>query len=566
MGAPTAWTAVKIGIATTLWLGVGGSGGALFGELFGVRSQRLQDSFGSGVEGLAFNNDNLGAAQAVGDFDGDGRDDLAIGDYESLTGEKEGAVHVLYSDAFGLSGASDVLFKDIDPATGQSDRELGDEFGSVLAAGDFNGDGFADLAIGIPREDIGFVVDAGTVLIIYGSIEGLTTGNAPAPQKWRIGAGGIFSTPKAGDLFGLALAAGDFNFDGRDDLAIGCPACDAFTFQLPADSGSVWILYGSASGLTATGLRYLDQDSSDGGGADMLNSCEEADFFGQSLAAGDFNGDLAADLAIGVASETLGTADNAGAVQVVYGSAGAGLRITGNQFWRESNVATGGVEEAGDHFGLALAAGDVTGEGIDDLVIGAAFEDVAGFTDAGAITLLWGQPGTGLDTPGSELYDQTSLGDGETPGQFENFGFALAIGDFIDQNAPGAADLAIGIPQEAVPDPETGENLLFAGGVTIVPGGFGLDAASAEFWAQGVRGSAGAADLEANQAYGCSLSAGDFDGNGHADLAIGALYVDGTVAPGTPSINAGAVYVLYGALYSDGFESANPDAWSAWTP
>ena len=59
MGAPTAWTAVKIGIATTLWLGVGGSEGALFGELFGVRSQRLQDSFGSGVEGLALNNTSL---------------------------------------------------------------------------------------------------------------------------------------------------------------------------------------------------------------------------------------------------------------------------------------------------------------------------------------------------------------------------------------------------------------------------------------------------------------------------------------------------------------------------
>jgi hypothetical protein len=552
-------------IAGAMLLGGAASPGLLRGDLYGARSQRVQDSVGSGLEGLAFNDDNFGLAQAAGDFDGNGLDDLAIGDYESLTGDREGAVHVLYSDASGVSSANDVLFKDFDPATGQSDREIGDEFGAALAAGDFNGDGFDDLAIGIPREDIGFVVNAGTVLVIYGSTEGLTTANAPLPQKWRIGAGGIFSTPKSGDLFGLALATGDFDQDGRDDLAIGCPSCDAFTFQLPEDSGSVWILYGSATGITASGLRHLDQDSSDAGGILMLNSCEVSDFFGQSLAAGDFNGDLSDDLAIGVASETLGTANNAGAVQVVYGSPGAGLHVAGNQFWRESNVATGGVEEADDHFGLVLAAGDVTGDGIDDLVIGTPYEDVAGFGDAGAVTLLWGQPGTGLDTPGSEIYDQSSLGDGEAPGQFEYFGFALAIGDFVDQNALGARDLAIGIPQESVQDPESGETLLFAGGVTIVPGGFGLDAPSARLWAQGFHGSAGAADLEQSQAYGSTLASGDFDGDGHDDLAVGALYVDGTNAGG-PSLNSGAVYVLYGALFADGFESGDRGAWTSSVP
>ncbi|MEO7794305.1 MAG: hypothetical protein ABIV06_05975, partial [Thermoanaerobaculia bacterium] len=59
---------------------------------------------------------------------------------------------------------------------------------------------------------------------------------------------------------------------------------------------------------------------------------------------------------------------------------------------------------------------------------------------------------------------------------------------------------------------------------------------------------------------------GDFDGNGHDDLAIGAIYVDGTIVPGSPSTNAGAVYVLYGALFSDGFESGNPGGWSESVP
>jgi hypothetical protein len=290
------------------------------------------------------------------------------------------------------------------------------------------------------------------------------------------------------------------------------------------------------------------------------------DLFGFTLTSGDFDGDDFADLAIGVPFETLGTAEDAGAVQIVYGSAGVGLRVAGNQFWRESNVGTGGVEEAEDHFAYVLAAGDVTGDGIDDLIVGTPFEDIAGFTDAGAITLLWGQPGIGLDTPGSELYDQSLLGDGEAPGQFEQFGAALAIGDFVDQNAMGAPDLAIGISRESVLDPETGEVLLFAGGVTIVPGGFGLDVPSAEFWALGYRGSAGAADLDSSAGFGTSLAAGDFDGDGHGDLAIGAIYVEGLTTPGFPSTDAGAVYVLYGALFADGFESGDPGGWSTSAP
>ena len=130
-------------------------------DLFGHRSQRLQDSFGSTLAGFALPNDNLGQALASGDFDGDGRDDLAIADYESLTGEKEGSVHLLY----GIQGpvSPNTQIRDFDPATGASDREIGDGFGEALAAGDFNGDGFVDLAIGIPYEDAGLVPDVGAV-------------------------------------------------------------------------------------------------------------------------------------------------------------------------------------------------------------------------------------------------------------------------------------------------------------------------------------------------------------------------------------------------------------------
>ncbi len=534
---------------------------ALRADLFGARSQRLQDDFGSEIEGFAFDYDQLGGSLAVGDFNGDGFDDLAFGDRESLTDENEGAVHVLYSDASGVTG-NDRLFKDFDPASGESDRELGDSFGEALAAGDWNGDGFDDLAIGIPAEDVGTAVDAGTLMILYGSPTGLDPASAPGASRWRLGANGIGGTPTPGDHLGLSLASGDFDDDGKDDLAVGCMYCNVGGVS---DAGMVLVLYGTTAGIGAADHRLLSQNSSGGDGT-MLDACELGDHFGAALAAGDFNADGAADLAIGASHEAIGATDDAGAVQVVYGSAASGLRLTGNQFWNETNVATGGAAEAGDFWGIALAAGDVTGEGVDDLVVGAPGENTLGFEDAGAVTLLWGQAGTGIDTPGSEYYDQSDLADGETPAPFDNFGSALAIGDFVDRNGIGAGDLAIGIPQEHVVDPETGWDWFRAGAVTIVPGGFGLVPSEARFWAQGYHGSAGLEDLNISQYYGFALAAGDFDGNGHTDLAIGAISVNGLTVPGSTGIDAGAVYTLYGALLGDGFESGDTTTWSATAP
>lgn len=565
MATRAAGTAIGIGMLAILGGGVFGATDPLYGELFGPRSQRVQDSFGSGLEGFALPHDNLGQALASGDFDGDGRDDLAIADYESLTAEKEGAVHVLYG--IQGAGAGNVLIKDFDPVTGMGDRELGDGFGEVLAAGDFNGDAYADLAIAVPYEDQGFMVDVGAVLVLYGTETGLATSGVPAPQRFRVGVDGVFGIAHPSDQWGSALAAGDFDHDGKDDLAIGCPRCDSYTTGQPADSGAVWILYGSALGLSGNGDAYFDQDSVDAGnGTPMLEICEAGDRFASALAVGDFDGNLADDLAIGVPAEDLSGLSAVGAVQVLYGVDGAGLRLAGNQLWAESNVATGEVPQANDRFGLVLAAGDVTGEGVDDLAIGAPNKDVAGMEDAGAVTLLWGQIGTGLDTPGSERYTEDSVSGVGFPAAFENFGSSLAIGDVADQNATGARDLIIGAPQEEVFDPVTLLSLPQAGAVIVVPGGFGLDPLSARYWVLGSRGSAGQGDLAAGQHYGYALAAADFDGDGQGDLAIGAPFVGGTTSPGVPASRAGAVYVLFGALFADGFESANLATWSAAVP
>jgi hypothetical protein len=130
---------------------------------------------------------------------------------------------------------------------------------SVTAAGslraDFNNDGFADLAVGVPAEDVGGIIDAGAVNVLYGSAAGLTGAGS---QLFTQDTPGVASSAETGDQFGFALAAGDFNHDGAADLAIG------MIFESVgsnAEAGGVNVLYGSAAGLTGVGSQFLTQNT-----------------------------------------------------------------------------------------------------------------------------------------------------------------------------------------------------------------------------------------------------------------------------------------------------------------
>jgi hypothetical protein len=131
-------------------------------------------------------------------------------------------------------------------------------------------------------------------------------------QLWNQNSTDISGVSERGDLFGWSLIVGDFNRDGRDDLAIGVSGEDIGNIR---DAGAVNVIYGSNSGLTATGNQIWHQDITG-----IEGGSEAFDHFGSSLAAGDFNGDGKDDLAIGVSREDLGNIRDAGAVNIIYGS------------------------------------------------------------------------------------------------------------------------------------------------------------------------------------------------------------------------------------------------------
>src|SRR5207249_2275194 len=179
----------------------------------------------------------------------------------------------------------------------------------------FNSDGFADLAVGVPHEDVGAIGDAGAVNVLYGSAAGLQA-VSPADQFWTQDSAGVKDAAESGDTFGASLGAGDFNNDGFADLAVGAARED---MGAVADAGAANVLYGSAAGLQAASPddQFLDQDS-----AGVNDTAQTGDAFASSLGAADFNNDGFADLAIGVPLESVGAGAHAGATNILYGSAG----------------------------------------------------------------------------------------------------------------------------------------------------------------------------------------------------------------------------------------------------
>jgi hypothetical protein len=441
------------------------------------------------VDDAAEDSDIFGYSLSAADFNGDGKDDLAIGaPAEDVITEAgaitdAGAVNVIYGSSNGLSATSSTPDQFLVQGGGGVNgiAEASDMFGFSIAAADFNGDGKDDLAIGAPAEDViteaGAISTAGAVNVIYGSSSGLSD-TTPRPDQFLVqGVEDVNDLAEDNDNFGYSLSAADFNGDGKDDLAIGAPAEGVVTAAgTVVGAGAVNVIYGSSSGLSAT-TPLPDQFLVQGGGG-IDDAAEDSDIFGFSIAAADFNGDGKDDLAIGVPEEDLGTAETAGAVNVIYGSSN-GLSTTSprpDQFLVQGNSGVDDAAEAEDAFGYSLSAANFNGDkinsqDINDLAIGVPAEGViteAGtILNAGAVNVIYGSS-NGLSTTSprpDQFLVQGNSGVDDAAEDSDIFGISLNADDF---NGDGKDDLAIGVRGEDIVTPEGA--ITDAGAVNVIYG------------------------------------------------------------------------------------------------
>jgi hypothetical protein len=424
--------------------------------------------------------DNAGASLAGGgDLDGDGYGDLLLGaPGQDVGGSGSGAAYLLYGP---VSGTVDLGLAD-GVLTGAS---ASDAAGTALAwAGDFDGDGLDDAIIGAPTADPGGA-EAGCAYLFF---------SVPGGATAVSGADTLLLGTAVADRAGAAVAGvGDVDGDGLADVLVGVPGQDGAA----SDAGAAYLVLGGTSGTISLGLAD----------AILLGEAASASAGSSVAGAGDLDGDGYEDMIVGAEGAT-GSAAGSGVVYVVRGPLFGEVSLA-DAWARVEGYA------AGDGLGPA-AAGDLDGDGEIDLVIGAPGDDHGGSGAGGAYLVL----GPLAGTVAVSAADATFHGGGSAVA----LGGAVAVVDDMDGDGADEALLgALGATTDAV---RGGAAYLLRDGWTGA-----LEATSTILF-----GHAG------NDHAGCAVSgAGDVDGNGVPDLLIGASYEDSAGSA------AGAAYLVLGS-------------------
>ena len=393
--------------------------------------QKITEGVG-GFTGTLTNGDNFGSAVAsLGDLDGDGIGDLAVGAQYYKDGDfRKGAIWIMFMNADGTVKS----YQEISDAEGDFTGTLNGYavFGSEIAClGDLDGDGgtACAIAVGTFSDDDG-ASNAGAVWILFLG----TDGKVDAYQKISNTQGDFGGTLGINNYFGTSVASlGDLDGDGVTDLAVGADH-DNDGGEYGAFRGAVWILF-----MNSDGTVKEEQKISDTAG-DFTGTLEDRDFFGSSVVClGDLdgNGGSAVTLAVG-APEGSSAYDDEGAVWILF--LGTDGKVDGYQKISDTEGDFTGELDGVDVFGCSVTSlGDLDGDGITDLAVG-AYGDDDGDGGAGAVWILF------LGTDGKvDGYQKISDTEGDFTGTLDTADcFGWSVASLGDLNGDNITELAVG--------------------------------------------------------------------------------------------------------------------------